>query len=128
MKTLYTAVILDDYTRENLTQEFYLPYGINNEWKWYAHHMTINMGEAKPIIKQFLGTKQILVVTHIGKSNECIALKVKGFKSYNDIPHVTLAVNVKNGGRPVMSNMITDWKPLEVKYGLSGIVTEVKSN
>ena len=53
-----------------------------------------------------------------------IAVKVNGFKSNNKIPHVTVAVNTLAGGKPAMSNDITDWHPIQ-NIKLTGIVSEI---
>ena len=54
-----------------------------------------------------------------------VAVKVNGYHSDNTIPHITIAIN-PNGGKPVMSNDITDWKPLESPISLTGVVSEEK--
>ena len=54
-----------------------------------------------------------------------VAVRVTGFESKNKIPHVTMAVNIENGGKPVMSNDIKEWKALETPIKLSGEVKEV---
>jgi hypothetical protein len=46
-----------------------------------------------------------------------IAVKVNGYESVNVIPHITVAIN-PDGGKPVMSNNITNWvnvKPFDVE-------------
>lgn len=132
---MYSAIVLDKTSREELKNleknikvaGFRLPVLIEYRgWKRYNHHMTICMGELPNYLKQYLGTQQKLVATHIGISPMAVAVKVYGFESKNKIPHVTMAVNVANGGEPVMSNKITEWTPLESKITLRGIVEEVK--
>lgn len=53
-----------------------------------------------------------------------MAVKVNGYISKNKIPHITIAVNVAGGGKPVMSNNITDWQPMN-PVSLKGTVSEV---
>jgi hypothetical protein len=88
--------------------------------------MTINMGEIQPELQQFLGFPVRLSVNSIGSSDKAIAVGVSGFESQNETPHITLAVNRKAGGKPMMSNYITDWKPLKHPLYLTEKVTEVK--
>ncbi len=50
---------------------------------------------------------------------------IDSFESKNKIPHVTMAVNINSGGKPVMSNDIKDWKMLETPIKLVGEVREL---
>ena len=112
-KISYSAVVLDNASRTKLLQEFgsEIPEG----WETIAHHMTINMGEINPDYEKFLGMTIPLRVTEIGKSDLAMAVKVSGFHSSNKIPHITLAVNRKEGGKPFLSNKITDAESISMK-------------
>lgn len=117
---LYSAVVLDDISR-NMLYRIYkdeIPEG----WKFIGHHMTIQFG--KSANKEDLGKEVGLVTKRLGKSDMAIALEVDGYPSNNAIPHVTLAVN-PNGGKPVMSNQITDWEPTE-RLKIRGTVTNIE--
>lgn len=123
-KILYTAVVLDDKSHKLLVETF--KDKINSDWRIIAHHMTIVFGEGLPShIPNSAGDKVTLTATHLGLSKKAMAVKVKGFYSKNKIPHITIAVNVKEGGKPVQSNDITNWKPIP-NIKLTGIVTEIK--
>lgn len=131
---MYSAVVLDEKSQLKLDKlaEDIKVNGIrvpilvrDNGWKMYNHHMTINMGELPNYLKQYIGTKQKLEATHIGVSPMAVAVRVSGFESKNKIPHVTVAVNISSGGKPVMSNDIKDWRPLETPIKLVGEVKEV---
>ncbi len=76
----------------------------DNGWKMFCHHMTIAFPGTPEFIRPYLKTEQKLEVTHVGISDKAIAVRVIGFHSNNKIPHITVAVNVRNGGKPVMSN------------------------
>ena len=121
---LYSAVVLDGQSKQKLINEFgqYFP----EEWKVYAHHQTINLGDINPEYERYLGMKVKLRVEELGISDKAIAVKVSGFYTMNKIPHVTLAVNVNEGGKPVMSNQITNWQPVDNKFDIFGIVEEIK--
>lgn len=97
----------------------------DNGWNMVCHHMTINMGPLPPYLKQYLDTNQKLEATHIGISPMAVAVRVIGFESKNKIPHVTIAVNIRAGGKPVMSNDIKDWRPIETPIKLVGEVKEL---
>lgn len=117
---LYSAVVLEKESQNVLFSNVgkLIPEG----WIKYGHHMTINMGPLKD--KAELGLEVLLAVEKIGFSDMAMAVKVKGFHTNNDIPHITVAIN-PNGGKPVMSNYITDWRDIRM-FVLSGIVTEIK--
>ena len=100
----YSAVVLDKESRDKLINKF--KHMIPDGWEIIAHHQTINMGEIKSEYEKYLGMKIPLNVLSVGESDMAIAVEVEGFPSANKIPHITLAVNRKEGGKPVMSNDI----------------------
>lgn len=119
-KIHYSAVVLTDTSRMILLETF--DEDIPMDWKKIAHHMTIVFGEEVPN-KHDLGKEVELTVTEFGVSDMAIAVKVIGYPSKNAIPHVTLAVN-PDGGKPVMSNQITDWYTVE-PLKIFGVVSEI---
>jgi predicted kinase len=120
-KVLYSAVVLDDKSQKELLSRF--KDSIPEGWKPFAHHMTIVFGKGLDD-KSEVGKPVILMVKELGKSDKAMAVKVEGYPSANEIPHITLAVNTSEGGKPFMSNQITDWVPVE-NFTVTGIVTEV---
>jgi predicted kinase len=124
---LIASLVLDDTSHDKLIKlvKDYIPKG----WKVFAHHMTINFGNGLPEnLKSDLGKVKSITATEIGVSDMAIAVRVEGYHSDNKIPHITIAVNVAEGGRPVMSNNITNWSKLENKINLSGVISEEKLN
>ena len=119
-KVSYTGVFLDKDSRTILEQEFksQVPEG----WEWIAHHMTITMGEMTD--KSKLGEQVSLEVTSFGKNDKVMAVGVTGYPSKNDKPHITLAVNRAEGGKPFMSNQIENWEPYSINKMLTGVVSE----
>ena len=130
-KILYSAVVLDEESHQRLLNEF--SDIIPNDWKTFAHHMTIIFGQGLPEdLERYLGAKVTLRAVELGLSSMALAVKVDGFPTKNKIPHITLAINVKEGGKPVMSNNILDWRKLSNVIGkneipLTGIVEEIKA-
>ena len=123
-KISYTAVVLNDLSREKLRQEFNgsFPDG----WEWIAHHMTIRMGQLpEPMRKEMVGKKVTLTINTIAKDNMVMAIGVTGFYSEKKLPHITLGVNRTEGGKPFMSDKLTDWKSYSVDFILTGTVEEV---
>ena len=118
---LYSAVVLNDNSKSDLLNrlEGQIPEG----WNIIAHHMTIVFG--KPVPNQEDLNKDVtLTVTELGLSDMAMAVKVEGYPSNNAIPHITIAVN-PNGGKPVMSNDITEWTKIN-PFKVVGKVTEIK--
>jgi hypothetical protein len=117
---LYSAVVLEKASQNLLFNN--LEHMIPEGWIKYCHHMTINMGPLKD--KSLLGSKQYLVVNKVGISDMAMAVAVESdIETKNEIPHVTVAIN-PNGGKPVMSNKITNWQDVRM-FILLGQVTEI---
>ena len=119
-KVSYTGVFLDKDSRTILETEFKSQ--VPDGWEWIAHHMTITMGEIDD--KSELGKQVALEVTSFGKNDKVMAIGVTGYPSKNEKPHVTLAVNRADGGKPFMSNQIQDWEPYTINTILTGVVSE----
>ncbi len=132
---MYSAVVLDEKSQLKLAawadknakvNSVRLPVLVQqNGWKMYCHHMTIQFPGTPVYVKKDVGTDQTLEVTHIGVSDKVVAVKVVGYPSANKIPHITVAVNVNDGGKPVMSNQITDWTAVADGPKLRGTVEEI---
>jgi hypothetical protein len=120
----YSAVVLDEKSRSRLIERF--KDLISEGFEIIAHHMTINLGEINPEYENYLGMSVRLVVNDIAMDDKVIAVGVSGFHSKNSKPHITLAVNRKAGGKPVMSNYLTNWQILKRPLLISGKVTEVE--
>ena len=123
---LYSAVVLDDDDKDNLTMfvENYVDIPLN--WKKIAHHMT--MGFKQPVpqnLRDDIGKTIQLTVKEIGVSEDAIAVKVDGYHSNNKIPHITIAI--PKDGKPYNSNLITDWKPVDEEIIIKGKVREIYS-
>ena len=115
---LYSCVLLDEHSKKTLLDKMGI--WIPQDWIVICNHMTINLGELKDKID--LGKEVILTVTKMGLSNMALALQVEGFKSKNDIPHITIAISPD--GKAVMSNEITKWQDMK-PFMVKGIVTEI---
>ena len=124
----YTAIILNEPSRKKLLN---LISGlIPDDWRVIAHHVTINLGPAKPEMEDYLNTTIRLLVKSIGKSDMAMAVGVEilnpNVKSTNERPHVTIAVSPE--GKPRMSNDIEKWYPINTRMYLSGKLEEVPFN
>ena len=133
---MYSAILLDEKSQLALAawadknvkvNHVRLPIVVrDNGWKMFCHHMTIKFPGTPEFVKQYLETEQKLEVTHVGVSDKAVAVRVVGFHSENKIPHITVAVNVKGGGKPVDSNKITEWVAVENGPKLKGTVKELQ--
>ena len=119
---LYACVLLDNQSRTTLLDM--IGDKIPITFKIICHHMTINLGELKD--KTDLGKEVTLTVEAIGISDMAMAVRVSGFPSKNEIPHITVAIN-PDGGKPVISNEITKWRPIK-SFMIRGVVTEIKKS
>ena len=92
----------------------------------FAHHMTIVFGKGLDAVgmEDSKGDNITLTATHVGKTSKVMAVKVTGCKTTNKIAHITVGVNVGEGGKPVMSNDIKEWKEVE-PFVLNSTITEI---
>ena len=118
-KVLYSAVVLDEKSHAELINRF--SGIIPDDWKTYAHHMTIEFGKGVEN-ESDLNKKVDLTGIELGVSDNAIAIKVIGYPSKNKIPHITIAV--APNATPKTSNEITDWEKIsDIK--LTGVVTNI---
>jgi len=127
-KVSYSAIVLDDESRNLLLSSPEILKYLNPKHQIIAHHMTIKMGGLEnSAYKNKEGTRETLTATHIGISNDgnVIAVKVDG-QSANQIPHITISINRHEKAKPKDSNNITNWKPLKSPIRLTGIVEQIR--
>jgi hypothetical protein len=122
----YSAVVLDNKSKQMLLKKFESI--IPENYEIIAHHMTINLGELEPEFKKFLNLPVRLTVNDFAYDDKAIAVGVSGFYSKNAKPHITLAVNRQNGGKPQMSNNLTNWTKLKRPIYVTGKITEIEYN
>ena len=117
---IYYGVFLDEDESERVYNIVNSLPGINipNDWKKYAHHMTIVYNNKSEVAQawansteQRLGEDVLLRATHVGLSDKAIAIRVNGEISSNDISHITIACSPT--GKPVDSNKITNWRKID---------------
>lgn len=118
----YTAIILNDRSRNKLIEAF--KDRILQGYRIVAHHMTICMGRLPENQLNEIGLTVQLTVESFAMDDKVIAVGVSGYHSNNQQPYITLAVNDQNGGKPVMSNYLTNWEKI-LRFKVSGIITEV---
>lgn len=112
---MYTAIVLDTPSAKKLKRALILlacervvPLMDWREWNMKCHHCTLTMGDTG----EYAFVDRTLKVTHVGFNELVIAFKVEGADdSKNATPHVTGAV--EHRGKPVMSNDITNWIPID---------------
>ncbi len=120
---MYTAIVLDEESKNKLKDKFHSFF--NEDWKIICHHMTINMGKASEDIKSVMGQKVELEAVTLAFDDQVVAVGVStDVPSDNNIKHITIAVNYKNGGKPYLSNKLTNWETIPT-IKLSGTIEEV---
>jgi hypothetical protein len=127
---MYSAIVLNFDSREECLAlaAKYIPNEVDMD-EVIAHHMTINMGELRPEHKKLLNDSVEIVVDGFAFDDKVVALRVNsgtggGSLSSNRIPHITIAVNRKLGGKPVMSNHLKNWTTIS-PVTVSGTIQEV---
>ena len=123
----YTALVLDAASHSELASM--APEG----WNIYSHHMTIVSppNQSMRLPSRWLGSEHCVKVVGVAQDEKVMTAKVdlgglplpmKG----PAIPHVTIATNPKNSGKPVMSNdfSISDYEPIS-PISICGTVEEV---
>lgn len=129
-KWIYFGVFLDENSKNelvNITNKLFEKFNLEN-WKIFCHHMTIafnnKTNDALELFEQYkndFGTEYELIATHVGISDDAMAVKVSFNQPIaNKIPHITLAT--PQNGKPVNSNYITDWKKLSKPIKLTGVL------
>lgn len=130
-KPVYFGVFLDGESRVLLLEKFgdCIPEG----WNPVCHHCTLSFGdpsdnrEVFDYIAKFLGKTVTMEIISVGTSDDAVALGVGGdIKTKNRIPHITLAI--PEGGKPVNSNKIENWRDIETRCIVSGVVDAFPSH
>ena len=125
-KIIYSAVVLDEDSKNNLLSYVSQYVDIPFDWKGLGDHMTIAFKqELPPHLKKDLDEVVSLTVKSIGVSDDAIAVEVGGYPSQKEIPHITVAIPPE--GRPVNSNNIKDWQPVEGQLIVKGKVSEIRT-
>lgn len=132
-KWIYYGVFFAEPTKNFLINKAKEFTDIPEKWNLYADHMTIvfndgndGKNEIAAALDNVLGMYQQLCVTSIGISDEAIAFEVNNYKTQNEHSHITIAI--APGSKPVKSNNITDWLPIDGFYvtGKIGKITKTK--
>ena len=127
MNRSYTAVVLDSKSQSKVKEWFAANFPKLQDWKVIAHHMTITLGEAPDSFKKRLGKKVEIRAFAYGFSDRAFALRVDAMDAMDPdrLPHITVAVNEKEGAKPAESNEIKKWVKLKRDIYLSGFVQEL---
>lgn len=123
---MYTALVLTEISQNDLRNHF--RDNIPGNWDVKCHHMTVNMGLATHgPAAELLGKEFDLEVVAFAKDQKCAAVFVHtDVPSNNAVKHITVAVNIKGGGKPKHSNELKEWIDLPAPLKLRGIVQEVQ--
>ena len=122
----YTAFVLDDESSRSLASR--VPEG----WKVHSHHMSLVPPTERSRLPRGQFFEGCLTVTGIASNERVMAARVDVgdeallFK-IEGLPHVTIATNPSEGGRPEMSNEFieADFEPID-PIRICGKVTEIE--
>lgn len=130
MKFEYYALLLDEKSHDSLlTPAATYPFDRPEDWKVFAHHMTIMHRsrfdlEMANWAESHLGEEFTVKAVSIGMENGVMAVGVKGdVPSTNVKPHVTIAV--APGAKPFMSNNIKEWLAIHRVLELTGKIVRI---
>ena len=120
----YTGVVLTPESHRLLLSKF--EGIIPEDWKKYAHHMTINMSDASEgPAKNLIGEKAILKVIAYAMDEKALAVEIRtDIPSHNRVKHVTVATSPI--GKPGDSNDLLNWKRIP-EFSIEGIIQEVEA-
>lgn len=121
----YFGLFLDEEAKKGLLDVFltYLEEGNSVGYlmnKIYLDHCTLlhvsqlhGNSEIYNYLNDRIGEKYEIVINGIGISDKAVAFRVAEYSvvCVNEIPHITIATF--NGGKPVDSNNIKEWKDIE---------------
>ena len=121
-KVAYCAIVLDENSHKELLNKI----NIIDGYEILAHHMTMYFGPLKEEDKHLSNAVQQLNVVAVAEDKKVIAVQVEtNIPSKNEIKHITIAVNRKNGGSPKLSNNLKNWRKLKKPFFISGKVREI---
>ena len=125
----YTALVLDEASRQTLMN--FVPAG----WKPYCHHMTLiapTAQKGRRLPEYYLNQEATITVDKLIADNLVMAAVVNPVLSDSlpidgpAFPHVTIATNTFNGGKPFMSNNLDVSSARKINpIVLSGVIREL---
>lgn len=126
---IYYGIFFSQATKEQLIKKAKELTEIPDNWTLYADHMTIvfNDGtEGKELaangLEIMLNEIVQLSVSSIGISEEAIAFGVDNYQTQNEHSHITIAVAPDS--KPVRSNNITEWLPID-GFNVTGKINKI---
>lgn len=122
----YSGIVLDEKSHRKLLEVFGPTWESEQGWEPIAHHMTIKMGGLPEDKRHLIGQEFTMKVVAFAGNDQVKAVQVEAvIDTANKVPHITLAVNRARGGKPMMSNMLTNWTPVKSELYVKGTVQEV---
>lgn len=129
-KPKYCGIVISKESKDLLLDKF--GNRIPDGWDIIAHHMTIDpfkkCEDSKYCDVSNINEEYELTITEFGIDDKACAVKVDyAHKTRNDFPHITLAVDGENGGKPFHSNKIPqdNWEKIEEEIKVKGKVQTI---
>jgi hypothetical protein len=121
----YTGLVLTSSGHEELTDR--LKDKFPGKWEKVAHHVTVNMGSFKGD-RELLNRKfPVEIISFLSDDKVCaVGVRISDITTKEN-PHITMAVDRENGGKPAMSNKLS-WSEAEpiTPFVLEGTLLEVQ--
>lgn len=123
---MYTALLLDAPSQLALRNHFRSIIPAN--WDVKCHHMTVSMQRAASSpAAQMVGQEFDILVTSLAHDEKVMAVGIETLvPSANAVKHITIAVNIADGGKPKHSNELKNWSKLPTPITLKGTVQEIQ--
>ena len=120
----YHGVFLDESSIKQLLDTFRQHWSSEEGWEEIAHHMTIGLGALPEQLLERQGDQVRLQVVSFAQDEKVKAVGIEhpnSIQSNNTQPHITLAVNRVAGGKPYLSNKLTNWEPIQ-PFDVTGVL------
>lgn len=112
---MYTGIILSRESQNrliDLLSVFVEGLPDHENWSLECDHCTLAFGTPSGSLHQL--PEREITVDAFAFNDFVAAFRVRGADdSQNAVPHVTALVNRAKGGKPVMSNQLTDWRAIK---------------
>jgi tRNA nucleotidyltransferase/poly(A) polymerase len=118
----YSGIVLDSESHNHLITLLHEHFKDIEDWVEYAHHMTVMLGPLPMKLRGLIGQDFDITVTHIGHTEDVVAVKVDTTFEVFQTPHITIATSPS--GKPDMSNTIDNWSSI-TPFNVRGILEEI---
>ena len=123
---VYSAVVIENDSDIKKLDDIFKKYTVNGWEKPANYHLTISPGKFPETLylRGDLNKEVELKIESIGISDKAIAVGVSGYYTRKDNPHITIAFNKAEGGKPADSDDISNWEQID-NLSVVGTIREI---